>query len=455
MTRGGRFTGAPAEAAWRLVRSLALDVRLAPYDILVSKAHASALAESGLITSDERDQLGRSLDEIAAEISEGTFPLEDRDEDIHLAIERALIERLGPVGGKIHAGRSRNDQVAADLRLFVKDASAGVGAAIRQLVGALVVQAEAHRDVLIPGYTHLQRAQPVLLAHHLLAHAWAFVRDNARFSGVSESADVSPLGAAALAGSTLSLGSDTIARDLGFARVFENSMDAVGDRDFALEFLGAGAILGAHLSRLAEEIVLWSTAEFGFARVDEAYATGSSIMPQKRNPDTAELARAKTGRLIGNFVEVASVLKGLPLSYNRDLQEDKEPVFDTADTLLITLVAMTGTIETLRFNGDRLAEAVSDPELLATDVAEYLTSQGMPFREAHELVGRVVAETEVAGRGLSDLTKAEWVERSELLADMPPLTAEQSVRNRAGAGGTSPESVAAQLASLQDWLDAN
>ncbi|MGH2740643.1 MAG: argininosuccinate lyase [Actinomycetota bacterium] len=452
MARGGRFARPPADAAWRLVRSLDFDVRLAPHDVRVSKAHAAALAAAGLISFEERDLLDRALDEIGGAISEGRFEFVKADEDIHMAIERGLTDRLGPVGAKIHAGRSRNDQVVADLRLFVKDACADVGAAVRRLVGALVDQAESHKDVLLPGYTHLQRAQPVLLAHHLLAHAWALVRDESRFSLVFESADISPLGAAALAGTTLPLGSDKIARNLGFARVFENSMDAVADRDFALEFLAAGVILGVHLSWLAEEIVLWSTAEFGYAEVDEAYATGSSIMPQKRNPDAAELSRAKAGRLLGNFVTLAAALKALPFAYNRDLQEDKEPVFDTADTLRATLPALAGVVETLHFNDDRLAAAASDPGMFATDIAEHLTTRGMPFREAHALVGRMVKDAEAGEKTLAELISEEGIEQSALLADLPKLDAREAVSRRTGPGATSPGSVEGQIAQLRDWL---
>jgi argininosuccinate lyase len=384
----------PDAAAWALGRSVGFDARLWRHDLDGSVAHADQLRAAGLLGHEEHVQITRALAAIRAEFAGAAFVFRDGDEDLHGAVERRLVELAGDVGGKLRAGRSRNDQIASDLRLYVREAAAGLVAHVRGLQAALADRAEATLDFVAPGYTHLQRAQPVVLGHHLLAHAWAVDRDAGRLADAAGRASASTLGAGALAGATLGLDPAAYASALGFDRVAENSMDAVADRDFAVEFLAACALLGVHLSRLGTEIVLWSTAEFGWARVGDAFATGSSIMPQKRNPDVAELVRGKAGRLIGDLVSLLVTLKGLPLTYNRDLQEDKEPVFDAVDTLSLALPAMTGTVRSLVFDRERLAAAAAGGHALATDFAEALVRAGVPFRQAHERVGRAVAEAE-------------------------------------------------------------
>jgi argininosuccinate lyase len=400
---GGRFSRAPAEETIAFTSSISFDRRLVHHDCAVLAAHARALARAGILTDDEAGRVSDALKHVAEEIASGSFPVSDADEDIHSAVERALLERLGDVAPKVRAGLSRNDRVAAAFRLWLRDAIAGLTAALGGLIETLRSAASLHSDALLPGYTHLQRAQPVRLADHLEAHVAAFARDADRLAAAAARADASPLGAGALAGTSLPLDREAAARDLGFASVIPNTIDAVAARDFAAEFLAAGAILGVHLSRLAEEIVLWTSAEFSFAELDDAFATGSSLMPQKKNPDVAELVRAKAGRLIGNLTGLLATLKGLPLAYNRDLQEDKEPVFDTVDALAGMLVALDGLVGTLRFRTDRMAEAAGDWTLRATAIAESLVSRGVPFRDAHEVVGRLVA----AGAHPSSLSEAE------------------------------------------------
>ncbi|HXF57471.1 MAG TPA: argininosuccinate lyase [Actinomycetota bacterium] len=449
----GRFREAPAPEVAAFTRSLGFDRRLAPYEVRATRAHVEGLRDAGVLGAGEAAGLLRELAAVEAELEAGTFPWSEEDEDVHSALERVLTERLGPTGARVHAGRSRNDLVAADLRMWVKDAASELAARAEALAGALADQAEAHRDVVLPGYTHLQRAQPVLLAHHLLAHAFPLLRDADRLERAAASADVSPLGAGALAGSTLPLPVEATAERLGFWRSFENSMDAVADRDFALEFLAACSIAAVHLSRLAEDLVLWTSAEFGFARPAEAHATGSSMMPQKRNPDVAELVRGKAGRVLGALVALATVLKGLPLAYNRDLQEDKEAVFDAHDTLAASLAAMTALVRGLTFDPGAMRAAVTG-DLYATDLAEYLVSKGLPFREAHRLVGTIVAELEEEGRTLTDVRPEEWSRWSPLLGpEVGSLLApEASVERRVTAGGTSPKSVDHQLAALRARL---
>jgi argininosuccinate lyase len=430
--------------------SLAFDQRMWREDIAATGAHARALERAGILSADELASIADALAAAAAAFEGGEFAFDAADEDIHSAVERFLTERLGDVGAKIHAGRSRNDLVATDFRLWVKAASRRLAPALHELIGALVDKAEAHRDTLAPGYTHLQRAQPILFAHHLLAHAFSLARDVDRLVAAGRAADVSPLGAAAFAGTSLPLDAVATASDLGFAAVFDNAADAVSDRDFALEFLSAGAILGVHLSRLGEEIVLWTTSEFGFAVLDDAYAQGSSIMPQKKNPDVAELARAKAARLTANLVHLLGAMKGLPLAYDKDLQEDKEAVFDTADTLAAALPALAGLVATMTFDTARMAAAVGASSA-ATDLAEWLVGAGVPFREAHHAVGSLVGRLGAEGRTLAEATIAD------LSAAHPRFTAEalqrldprRSVEARRSHGGTAPERIADQLERIR------
>jgi argininosuccinate lyase len=450
---GGRFSEAPDEAAWALGRSVHFDVRLWPHDLAGSRAHADELCRIGVLSAEQRDEIAAALDEIGRELGGGTFAFADGDEDLHGAVERRLIELCGDTGGRLRAGRSRNDQIAGDLRRYLRGEISQIVEQVRAVQAALADQAEAAVDWLAPGYTHLQRAQPVTLAHHLLAHAWALDRDAGRLRDARERMDASALGAGALAGTTLPLDPAAYARALGFARTAENSIDAVADRDFAVEFLAAAAMLGVHLSRLCEEVVLWTTAEFAWARVGEAFSTGSSIMPQKRNPDVAELVRGKTGRLVGDLVALLVTLKGLPLAYNRDLQEDKEPVFDAVDTLAVALPAVAGMVASLRFDRNRLAAAASDPFALATDLAEALVEAGVPFRAAHERVGRLVAEAEARGVGLDAVVKERAADGlSELDDPLALLDPDRAVARRDAALGPAPSTVRQQLFRLRERL---
>ncbi len=447
---GGRFEGGPAQALAALSASVHFDWRLAPYDLLASRAHARVLHRANLLDDDELAQMLAALDDLDQACQSGEFVPTVADEDVHTALERGLIERLGVLGGKLRAGRSRNDQVATDLRLYLR-------AQVRVLVLRLVDLETALTDVSAkypeapaPGFTHMQHAQPILFAHQLLAHVQAFARDIDRLRDWDVRAAVSPLGSGALAGSSLPLDPITTARELGFTSSAANSIDAVSDRDFAAEFSFCAALIGVHLSRLGEEVVLWTTREFGWVELDDAFATGSSIMPQKKNPDIAELARGKAGRLIGGLTGLLAMLKGLPLAYDRDLQEDKEPVFDALDTLLVLLPAVSGMIATMRVNVDRLAASAPDGFALATDVAEDLVRRGVPFREAHEAVGRLVAWCASRGVGLQDADDNQLAEISHHLT--PEVRGVLSVRgalaSRSARGGTAPERVAEQLADL-------
>jgi argininosuccinate lyase len=387
---GGRFESATDPAVERFTASVHFDRALARYDIRLSLAHARMLRDAGLLSAEDEQAIREGLEAIGREVQAGTFVVDPTLEDIHMNVEARLRERIGPAAGRLHTGRSRNDQVATDLALYLRDAARAARRGLIELRRVLVARAREHLDSVLPGYTHLQRAQPVRLAHHWLAFVEMLGRDAARFRDLDARLRLSPLGAGALAGTTLPIDREQTARALGFHGPARNSLDAVASRDTALEFLAAAAIAMVHLSRLAEELVLWSTAEFGFIELSDAYATGSSLMPQKKNPDVPELVRARSGRAIGNLVTLLTVLKGLPLSYNRDLQEDKEPVFDSAATLRDALEVMAGSIATLRVDTRRMREAASDPLLLATDLAEALVRAGVPFREAHEAVGRVV-----------------------------------------------------------------
>jgi argininosuccinate lyase len=454
---GGRFAGGPAEALTRLSVSVHFDWRLAPYDLAASRAHARVLHRAGLLAEAELQRMLAALDELAEAVQTGAFRPTDDDEDVHTALERGLLERLGPLGGKLRAGRSRNDQVATDLRLYLRDKVRQVAGAVAELEAALVGLAAQHRDVPMPGLTHLQHAQPVLLAHHVLAHVHALARDVDRFRDWDRRAAVSPLGAGALAGSSLPLDPLATAAELGFATATDNSIDAVSDRDFVAEFLFAAALLGVHLSRLGEELCLWATSEFRWVRLDDAWSTGSSIMPQKKNPDVAELARGKAGRLIGGLTGVLTMLKGLPLAYDRDLQEDKEPVFDAVEQLLLVLPALTGLVATLTVDTGRLAAAAPEGYALATDVAEWLVRTGVPFREAHEVAGDLVRYCELHSRELTDLDDAELAAVDPRLtpAVRAVLDVPGALRARSAHGGTAPERVAEQLAALERTVEAH
>ena len=446
----GRFPGPPSDELIAFTSSLSFDGALIEHDLRATAAHVGALFAAGLLEEAERSALASTLDELLTAAKAGAFSFDPADEDVHSAVERVVTQRLGPTGARVHAGRSRNDLVAADLRLWTKDAARDLASSARALASALGDRAGEHLGSVMPGYTHMQRAQPVTLGHHLLAHAFALVRDAERFGAAARSADVSPLGAGAVAGSTLGLDNAGTAATLGFSRTFDNSIDAVSDRDFALDFLCACVTAAIHVSRLAEDVVLWSTTEFGFARVSDAYATGSSMMPQKRNPDVAELARAKCGRVLGDLVRLATVMKGLPLAYDRDLQEDKEAVFDARDAVAGSLDAMRGLVQTLVFDTERMRLACAGGGLLATDVAEQLVSKGMPFREAHERVAGLVARLESDGRELGDAEPDDWASAGMQAPDS--LDPADSIALRDFKGGPAPAAVARQLETLRSAL---
>jgi argininosuccinate lyase len=438
----GRFEAGPAEELLAYTVSLPFDQRLWPDDIEGSRAHVSGLARAGLLTESERDSIMAALTAVEAELTAGTFVFVATDEDIHTAVERRVTELAGPAGGKLHTGRSRNDQCATDLRLWCRRELRAVAARVLELQETLLSRAREAGDTYLPGFTHLQRAQPVLLAHHLLAHGWALSRDVDRLLDTVARLDVSPLGAGALAGSSLPLDPQFTSDLLGFARPFENSLDAVSDRDHVAEALFVLSLIGVHLSRLGEEWVLWTSDEFGFARLDDAYSTGSSMLPQKKNPDIAELARGKAGRLVGNLTGLLVTLKGLPLAYNRDLQEDKEPLFDSVDQVSLALGALNGMIATAVFVPERMQAAADAPTLAATDLAEWLVQRGMPFREAHAVVGALVRRS-LAGEGaLADLVRADQALGPEAAALVAPGSA---VQRRTTRGGAGPAPVRMQL----------
>ena len=448
---GGRFSSGPAEAMAALSASTHFDWRLAPYDIAGSRAHARVLNKAGLLTEDELTRMLAALDTLAADVGSGAFTPTVADEDVHTALERGLIERAGPeLGGKLRAGRSRNDQVATLFRMWLRDAGKRVAAGALDVADALVAQARRHPGAILPGRTHLQHAQPVLLAHHLLAHAQSLLRDVSRLRDWDARTAESPYGSGALAGSSLGLDPEAVAAELGFATSVENSIDGTASRDFAAEFAFVLAMLGVNLSRIAEEVIIWNTAEFGYVTLDDAWATGSSIMPQKKNPDVAELTRGKSGRLIGNLTGLLATLKGMPLAYNRDLQEDKEPVFDSVEQLELLFPALAGMIGTLTFHTERLAELAPAGFTLATDIAEWLVRQGVPFRLAHEAAGECVRVAEARGAGLDELTDDELEKISPALTPQvrEVLTVEGSVASRDARGGTAPLRVAEQLDRL-------
>ena len=452
---GGRFVGGPAEALARLSVSVQFDWRLAPYDLAASRAHARVLARAGLLDNAELGQVLAALDDLEAACASGQFRPAVEDEDVHTALERGLLERLGGLGGKLRAGRSRNDQVATDLRLYLRDRARGVAARLVELGDALVEQASAHVDTPAPGFTHLQPAQPVSFGHHLLAHVQPLLRDLDRLCDWDARAAVCPLGAGALAGSSLPLDPVQVARELGFTAPAANSVDAVADRDFVAEFLFVAALAGVHLSRLGEEVVLWTTPAFGWVELDDAFATGSSIMPQKKNPDIAELARGKSGRLVGGLVTVLTMLKGLPLAYDRDMQEDKEPVFDAVDTLDLVLPALAGLVATMTVRVDRLAVAAPAGYTLATEVAEWLVRRGVPFREAHEVTGQLVALCVARECALDEVSDDDLRSVSPHLdpAVREVLNVRGALAARTTPGSTGPGPVAEQLAAVADRLD--
>jgi argininosuccinate lyase len=452
---GGRFAGGPAEAMFALSKSTQFDWRLARFDLAGSKAHAKALHAAGLLTDDELDAMVAGLDELDARVVAGSLLPADTDEDVHGALERALIELVGPdVGGRLRAGRSRNDQIATLIRSYLRAANTELSADIAALIQALAGQAEANLGAIMPGRTHLQSAQPILLSHHLLAHAWPLVRDLQRLADLDRRLAISPYGSGALAGTSLGLDPELVAAELGFSGSVPNSIDGTAARDLVAEQSYVLAQIGVDLSRLSEDVILWCTAEFGFATLDDAWSTGSSIMPQKKNPDVAELARGKAGRLIGNLTGLLATLKGLPLAYNRDLQEDKEPVFDSLDQLRVLLPAVTGMVATLTFHQERMAAQATKGFSLATDVADWLVRQRVPFARAHEIAGAAVRFCEAHDLELSDLTEAQLAEISpELnLGLLSVLTAAGSVASRNGRGGTAVEAVQAQLVELKDVL---
>ena len=448
---GGRFTSGPSPELVELGRSTGFDWQLARFDIAGSRAHARALATAGYLTAEELDGMLEALATLLDGVTDGTITPRDTDEDVHGALERHLILIAGPeLGGKLRAGRSRNDQIATLVRMYLRENARVIAGQVTSLIDALAAQADAHPGAILPGRTHLQHAQPVLLSHHLLAHCWPLVRDLERIIDWDARADVSPYGSGALAGSTLGLDATAVAHELGFSISSENSIDGTAARDVVAEFAFIASLIGINLSRIAEEIILWNTREFGFVTLHDAYSTGSSIMPQKKNPDIAELARGKAGRLIGDLTGLLATLKALPLAYNRDLQEDKEPVFDAVNTLTTLLPAFTGMMATLTFHTERMAELAPQGFSLATDVAEWLVKQMVPFREAHEISGAMVQFAEERGLGLDEINDVQLAAISpHLTADVRSvLSIEGSVRSRDGVGGTAPDRVADQLASL-------
>jgi argininosuccinate lyase len=462
---GGRFAGGPADALAALSLSTHFDWRLARYDLAGSRAHAKALHTAGLLTDDELARLRAGLDELDVDVASGAFAPTPEDEDVHTALERGLLERVGSdIGGRLRAGRSRNDQIATLIRMYLRDEARVLAREVLALVGALAGQARRHHGVAMPGRTHLQHAQPVLLSHHLLAHCWSLVRDVERLVDWDDRAAVSPYGSGALAGSSLGLDPEQVARELGFAGSSENSIDATASRDVVAEFSFVAAMLAVDLSRIAEEVVLWATKEFSFVTLDDAFSTGSSIMPQKKNPDVAELTRGKAGRLIGDHTGLLATLKGLPLAYNRDLQEDKEPVFDAVDTLHLLLPAMSGMVATLVFDTDRLEALAPQGFSLATDIAEWLVRARLPFREAHAIAGQCVRVCEARGIELGQLSDDDFAAISPSLtpAVRDVLTVAGSLASRSGRGGTAPQRVVEQAerldgvtAALAEWAETD
>lgn len=453
---GGRFGASAAESVSALSKSTHFDWRLAEYDIAGSKAHAKALFSAGYLTNDEAERLNKVLDQLLQRIQAGSFLPKEQDEDVHSALERGIIEIAGAeLGGKLRAGRSRNDQIATLIRSYLRDESVAIENLVRELIEVITDRAQEHLGSAIPGRTHMQHAQPVLLSHHLLAHAWPLTRDLERISNWRTRANSSPYGSGALAGSSLGLDPQLVATELGFASTTENSIDGTSSRDVVAEFTFILSLIGINLSRFAEEIVIWATAEFGYIKLDDAYSTGSSIMPQKKNPDVAELARGKSGRLIGNLTGLLATLKGLPLAYNRDLQEDKEPVFDSIDTLKLLLPAFSGMVATLKFDLDRLERLAPAGYSLATDVAEWLVKQQVPFRDAHEITGKLVAYCEKNSLGLHEVPDSEMAKISKSLTPevRDVLSVSGSIKSRSSVGGTALPRVLEQISELRKtWV---
>ncbi len=452
--RKGRFQQSLSEVARRYSESASFDRQLYRHDIAGSIAHVTALVKAGIVSAAEQKQIEAGLREIEKELDSGKFQWDASLEDVHMNIESALTKKIGETGAKLHTARSRNDQIALDLRLYVKDQINRTSSQIKKLQTSLLDLAEKNVDVIMPGYTHLQRAQPILFAHYLLGQVEAFARDVERLDNGLERTDVLPLGSGALAGSTIVLDRALIARELGFARVSQNSLDAVSDRDFVCEFLFCLAMIGMHLSRVSEDLIIWSTIEFGFVEFSEGFSTGSSLMPQKKNPDMAELTRGKIGRLYGNLISILTTLKALPSSYNRDLQEDKEALFDSVDTISAALELCSAMLPELKINRERMEEAASDPNLLATDLAEYLVGKGMAFREAHEMVGKLVADVIDKGTKLNAIALADLKKLSPLFGvDIAEVfDVRRSLAARRAIGAPSPENVKAQIKSWRNQL---
>ncbi len=450
----GRFTEKTHSLVEEFNASISFDSRLFRHDIRGSMAHAAVLNKAGILTAKEAKRITNGLKAIEKEIEKGLFKLTSDMEDIHMAVEGRLIEKIGPLGGKLHTGRSRNDQVALDLRMYLKDEAFKVLNLLHELKSALVSIAEENIDCVMPGYTHLQRAQPVLFSHHLLAYYEMFKRDTSRMLDCIDRADEMPLGSGALAGSPYDLDRVHAARLLGFSRVTENSVDAVGDRDFCVEFLSASAILMMHLSRLSEELILWSAQEFGFIEFSDAFSTGSSIMPQKKNPDCAELARGKTGRIYGNLVATLAMMKGLPLAYNKDMQEDKEPLFDAIDTLKIVLKVFCPMLKTMKVKRESMLKATGRGFLNATDAADYLVKKGVPFRDAHRITGSIVAYCLKNGVTLEDLSIKEWQGFSEFFENdiKGVVSIRQSINTRRIYGGTALFRVKKRMAAVKEEI---
>ena len=450
----GRFAEEQSDLLKQFSESVSFDWRLYRHDIRGSMAYASALERSGILTAGERASIHEGLKAIEADIDAGKFDFRTDLEDVHMNIEAELTRRIGKPGAKLHTGRSRNDQVAVDIRLYLRDAVAGIRGRIRALQAALAGLAERHIEIVIPGYTHLQRAQPVYFAHHLLAYVEMLDRDAGRLADCAHRMNVLPLGSGAIAASTIPIDREFLAKELGFDGVTQNSMDAVSDRDFACELLAALAICGMHLSRLSEDVILWASAEFGFLELSDRHTTGSSLMPQKKNPDIAELTRGKTGRLYGNLVALLTVLKGLPMTYNRDMQEDKEPVFDSLDTIDITLALYAEMLDAAKVNAARCAAAVADPLLLATDLADYLVRKGVPFREAHEIVGGLVGEAARSGIPLNELPPESFRSASAVFGDdlAQVFDLQAALAARKAPGAPSPDNVRARLAHWRSAL---
>ncbi|WP_147802190.1 argininosuccinate lyase [Alkalicoccus halolimnae] len=451
---GGRFTKSTNKLVEEETASIGFDRKLASQDIKGSIAHVSMLAAQKIVTEEEKDQIISGLNKVKEKLEADELEYSIENEDIHMNIEKFLIDEIGPVGGKLHTGRSRNDQVATDMHLYLKEHTEILMELVRETQKAIFKQAEAHVDTILPGYTHLQRAQPVSFAHHLLAYFWMLDRDRERLQDSLKRTNISPLGAGALAGTTFPIDRHQAAHSLGFDQVYPNSMDAVSDRDFILEFMSAASILMMHISRMSEELVIWSSQEFQFIELDDSFCTGSSIMPQKKNPDVPELLRAKTGRVYGNLIGLLTVLKGLPLAYNKDMQEDKEGMFDTVDTLEASLSMLAPMIETMMVKTSNMKQAVSEDFSNATDIADYLVTKGLPFREAHEVIGKIVLYSINNNKYLLDLSMEEYKKFHTLFEEdiYTVLQPVEVVRNRNSYGGTGQEQVASQLKEAESAL---